>query len=141
LRVILDDFDQVKIAALNDCYGRPLRTSGETGRLRELVGGEPYLVRVALFTMATRPCTLTEFEQLAVRQDGPFGSRLKRLLNSTFADETLRLALRSILNRGLCDDEFVFQRLWSIGVIRGESRDHAVFRCQLYENYFRKKRP
>jgi hypothetical protein len=140
-RVILGDFDATQVAELNDGYRRPLHTPEETHRLWELVGGEPYLVRVALFNMATRPCNLAELETSAAREDGPFGSRLKKLLNLTFADAALRLALRSVLKGDGCEDEFVFQRLRSIGVIRGESRDRAVFRCRLYEDYFRKKRP
>jgi hypothetical protein len=140
LRVVLDDFDDDEIAVLNGRYGRPLRGKAEVARLMKLVGGHPYLVRLALYTMATRPCTLAQLERVTTEEDGPFAPHLRHLLKILLGDEPLRAAVRSILNAGTCDDEMLFQRLWSVGLIRGESRDAVALRYKIYEDYFRKKR-
>ena len=140
LRVVLDDFDADEISLLNGRYGRPLRGKAEVTRLMTLVGGHPYLVRLALYTMATRPCTLAQIERGATDEDGPFAPHLRHLLKILLGDEPLRAAVRSILNSGTCDDEMLFQRLWSVGLIRGESRDRVAPRYKIYEDYFHKKR-
>jgi hypothetical protein len=140
LRVVLDDFDDDEIAVLNGRYGRPLRGKAEVSRLMKLVGGHPYLVRLALYMMATRPCTFAQLERVATDEDGPFAPHLRQLLKIVLGDAPLRAAVRSILDAGTCDDEMLFQRLWSVGLIRGETRDGVALRYQIYEDYFRKKR-
>jgi hypothetical protein len=140
LRVVLDDFAAAEVAALNARYGRPLRSKAEVARLMTLVGGHPYLARLALYTMATRPCSLAQLERGATAEDGPFASHLRQLLKILLGDGPLRAAVRTILDAGACDDELLFQRLWSVGLIRGETRDRIALRYKIYEDYFRKKR-
>jgi hypothetical protein len=137
LRVALEDFDAAQVSSLNDRCDRPLRSPGEVDRLGSLVGGHPYLVRLALYDMATRPRTLDELERVAARQDGPFASPMRQLMNLIGSDEPLRRALRSILDRGRCDDEPLYQRLWAVGLIRGEDRDRVEFRSRVYEDFCR----
>jgi hypothetical protein len=137
LRVVLDDFDTTQVAFLNERYGRPLRTPDEVIRLGALVGGHPYLVRIALYEMTTRPRSLDELCRVASRQDGPFASPLRFFTRLVHEDRALRDALRSILDHNLCDDELLFQRLWAVGLIRGENRGQVEFRAKLYEDLFR----
>ena len=121
LRVVLDDFDTSQLALLNERYGRPLLTPEEIDRLGTLVGGHPYLARIAFYEMTTRSCNMDELERIAARQDGPFASPLRFLTSLVHEDEPLRQAVRSILNNKACDDESMFQRLWAVGLIRGET--------------------
>jgi hypothetical protein len=140
LRVVLDDFDSHQVAELNELYGRPLAGPEEVARLMALVGGHPYLVRLALYTMATRSHTLSQLERTATDQDSPFAPHLQRLLRFLLNDRALSSACGKILVDGTCDDEALFQRLWSAGLIRGETRDFVSMRYKLYETYFKKKR-
>jgi hypothetical protein len=138
-RTALDDFDPVQVAWLNERYGRPLAVANEIDRLVALVGGHPYLVQLALDTLANRPCTLDELERTAALEDGPFASPLRYLTNRVLSDAPLNRALRSILKRGACDDERLFQRLWAVGLIRGEARDRVAFRSRVYESFIGKR--
>jgi AAA-like domain len=140
LRIVLDDFDAAEVTMLNERYRRPLDSTQQVERLMMLVGGHPYLLRIAFDTLANRPCTLTELEDIAIREDGPFSPHLRALLQAVLENPTLRTALRDILIRGNCDDELLFQRLWKVGLIRGESRDHVEFRAKLFKDYFQRKR-
>ena len=69
-RIALDDFNEDEVAQLNERYGRPLPNSMDIAGLIKLVGGHPYLVRLALYTMATKPCTLAVLES-AYRRGRP----------------------------------------------------------------------
>jgi len=135
----LDDFDKEEVASLDVSYGRKLRGDAEGAALRKLVGGHPYLVRLALYTMATEPCSFAVLESHAIDDDGPFISHLGHLLNILYNDDSLLKAVRNILKYGKCNDEKLFQRLWSVGLIRGETRQRVWLRYKIYERYFQKK--
>jgi len=135
----LDDFDKKEVSAIDAVYGRKLKGEAEVTALMDLVGGHPYLVRLALYTMATEPCSLEALEKAAIDDDGRFTSHLSHLLNILYHDNSLLTAVRKILNDGKCDDETVFQRLWSVGLIRGETGRKVWLRYKIYERYFRKK--
>jgi hypothetical protein len=139
LRIVLDDFDDLQVAELNKRYSAPLRTAEEIDRLMRLVGGHPYLVRLALYTMATQGWSLTDLERVAVHEDGPFAPHLRRLLKLLVGDKPLKATFRRILESGSCEDELFFQKLWAVGLIRGETRYHVSLRYKIYEDYFRKR--
>jgi hypothetical protein len=63
---------------------------------------------------------------------------LRSVTNLIASDETLRLALQSILTKKACDNESLYQRLWAVGLIEGEDRHHVVFRSRVYEDLCRK---
>ena len=102
----------------------------------QLVGGHPYLVRKALYTMATRPCSFAVLESEAIDEGGPFASQLGHLLSILYNDESLLASVRKILKYGKCDDEILFQRLWSVGLIRGETRHQVWLRYTIYDRLF-----
>jgi hypothetical protein len=135
----LDDLDEKEVARLDASYGRKLGGAAESASLMELVGGHPYLVRLALYTMANEPCSFAVLEAAAINDDGPFGSHLAHLLNILYHDDSLLKAVRKILKYGKCQDEILFQRLWSAGLIRGEARHKVWLRYKIYDRYFRKK--
>jgi hypothetical protein len=62
---------------------------------------------------------------------------LRFLTNLFRGDEPLRVALRSILEKKTCEDEMLYQRLWAVGLIRGDGRGHVEFRARVYEGFFR----
>jgi hypothetical protein len=136
---LLDDLDAAEVAELDARYGGKLRGKAEVAGLMELVGGHPYLVRLALYTMATRPCSFAELKTLAIEERGPFASHLEHFSNIFSNDDRLLKSIRRILKYGKCDDEILFQRLWSAGLIRGEDRKRVRLRYAIYDDYFRKR--
>jgi AAA-like domain/TIR domain len=134
---ILDDFTEEEVVRLGTAYGRELR--GKADALIDLVGGHPYLVRLALYTMATERCTFAALEKTAIDDDGPFAPYLGHLFNILHSDNLLLKAVRQILKYGKCDDDILFQRLWSAGFTRGEDRRNVRLRYDLFDRYFRKK--
>jgi hypothetical protein len=89
--------------------------------------------------MAKTPCSLTALQKVAIDEDGPFASHLSHLLNILYNDDSLLGSVRGILKSRKCGEELLFQRLSSVGLIRGETRDKVRLGYQIYEDYFRKK--
>ena len=133
----LDDFDEAQVSELNDRHNRPLKTSAEIRELTDLLGGQPYLVRQALYVLFDSRLTLAELQNIASNESGPFGDHLRRHAWALQKDDGLKNALRQILLGKGRPDEMCFQRLRSAGLIRGEDRHSAQIRCELYARYFK----
>jgi hypothetical protein len=138
-KVELDDFDRLQIDELNRKHGKPLKSEKEVHSLMELVGGHPFLVRLAFYTLVTRPCTIAVLNALARDAHGPFASHLNYYYSLISKNPKLRTALRQVVYNGKCRDEEQFQHLWAAGLIRGASRDQVAMRCQLYHDYFKER--
>lgn len=134
----LEDFTEDQIEQLNQLHGNPLRVRGELEQLLELVGGHPFLVRQALYTMAQENMSIEALERLAIEGGSPFGDHLRRLLWVVCDREAFTESVRTILDRGASDDEKAFQILHGVGLVCGDTRREARMRCKLYERYFRK---
>jgi hypothetical protein len=134
----LDDFNQAQVATLNDKHNRPLKGDAEIEGLMQLVGGQPYLIRQALYALATDAnLSLDQLRKNAASESGPFGDHLRRYNWLLQESKELKNALRQILRDNRCDDERLFQRLRAAGLIRGETRQDAKIRCVLYAEYFK----
>ncbi len=137
-RLRLGDFTRDQVADLNARHGNPLRGSAEIDGLMELVGGHPYLVRQALYVLATDCWSLARLREEAGKDTGPFGDHLRRHLWALLQSERLRTVVAQIARGGGCDDEGIFQRLRASGLMAGESRAEARMRCSLYQQYLSK---
>lgn len=73
----LGDFTHNQVTDLNARHGSPLRSPKEIAGLMDLVGGHPYLVRLALYLLATERWSLARLREEAGKDTGPFG-RLER---------------------------------------------------------------
>jgi energy-coupling factor transporter ATP-binding protein EcfA2 len=135
-RLRLGDFTRDQVADLNKRHGRPLRAPEEVTGLMELVGGHPYLVRQALYVLATERWSLARLRDEAGKDTGPFGDHLRRHLWALLQNDHLRAVVAGIAKGEGCDDEGLFQRLLASGLIAGENRSKARLRCALYQQYF-----
>ncbi len=133
----LTDFNFDQVAELNLKHGTPLKTSDEIQQLLILLGGQPFLVRLALYLLATNRWSLAELQNLMTDDFGPFGDHLRRFVWGLQRNPALKESLRQILRHQKCDDEMHFLRLRAVGLIKGEARDAVAMRCQLYEQYFK----
>jgi len=106
-------------------------------QLMGMVDGHPYLLREALYRIATGKLTLDEFIQFAPTEEGPYRDHLSRQLNN-LDDPKLRAALKRVVNSdGPIQLEQQYQfKLCSLGIT--EPRQNSVIPlCNLYRIYFR----
>jgi serine/threonine-protein kinase len=131
----LDDFNERRVEELNARHGHPLQ-AGEVASLMNLVGGNPYLIRHALYLIRSGKATLEELTRCGADDDGPFGDHLRSRLWSLRSNERLTRAVLSVMRHGACEDEGDFQGLLAAGLIRGAARNRTEMRCELYRRYF-----
>lgn len=105
--------------------------------LMDMIGGHPYLVRVALYNLARQDMTLAELLSAAPTEAGPYGDHLRRHLWNLEQHPELAAALR----RSVASPTPVrlkslqaFQ-LHSMGVVNLQGND-VTPRCDLYRRYF-----
>ena len=135
--IALKDFSPEQVADLNRHHGAPL-SDEELRRLMALLGGHPYLVRKALFLVASQRITLAELLATALDEHNPFGDHLRYHFFRFHGQGDLVQGLRQVLRDQRCDDEGVFWRLRGAGLVRRAG--HAVVpRCKLYADYFRER--
>jgi len=128
------DFTPEQVIDLNHRHGAPLG-SDEVQSLLGLVGGHPFLVRRALYLVASRRLTATDLFTQAVDDYGPFGDHLRRHLFLLHAYPELIKGLQQVLARQTCTDERTFFRLHGAGLVRRDGRA-VVPRLPLYAAYF-----
>ncbi|BAZ20598.1 hypothetical protein NIES4073_14740 [Kalymmatonema gypsitolerans NIES-4073] len=131
----LEDFTPEQVAELNRRHGSPFDANSLQQLLR-LLGGHPYLVRKALYLVASGQITPTELFTNATAASGPFGDHLRRLLSLLYDKQELIQALQLVISQNICPDMQIFWRLRGAGLVRASGQS-ALPRCQLYAEYFR----
>jgi hypothetical protein len=134
-RFELKDFNLNQVAELNQCYGRPMHTDAELNRFFNFVGGHPYLVRRSLYAIVTEKMEMRSFESDIVRDDGPLGDHLRRIITLLAQNDENCNAVRQILSGKHCPSFEAFYNLRSAGIVVGDSVQNARIRCRLYEAY------
>ncbi len=134
-RILLNDFSPLELADLNLRYGAPLTSSGELAAFYELLAGHPYLSHRALHEMVTQELTLADLQRQANREEGLFGDHLRRLVLLLARDPALYHAVREVIQGRPCPTPESFHRLWTAGVLVGDSAQDARPRCYLYATY------
>ena len=131
----LEDFTLEQVRDLNQRHGLPFNTSAEM-KLMALLNGHPYLVRKALYLVASGQITTTELFNDASNTRGSFGDHLRRLLSLLHDRQELKQALLQVISQNTCENQQRFWQLRGAGLVR--SSGHSVIpRCQLYADYFR----
>ncbi|HEY9641886.1 MAG TPA: AAA-like domain-containing protein, partial [Coleofasciculaceae cyanobacterium] len=130
----LSDFPAEQVAELNQRHGRPLNPSQEQ-QLMTLLGGHPYLVRRALYLLASGQLTVAALFDQATADRGPFGDHLRYHLFRMNDKPDLIQGLLQVIRSQTCPDERVFFRLRGAGLVRRD-RQTVLPRCQLYAAYF-----
>lgn len=132
----LGDFTAEEVWELNCRHHLPLRERTDLDALMRLVGGHPYLIRQALYVLATKSQSLAQLAHTAADDLGPFGDHLRRHLWQIGRSPGLGKALSGVIRDGVCEQEDLFQRLLAAGLVVGETRLAAQMRCELYQVYF-----
>jgi DNA-binding CsgD family transcriptional regulator len=133
--VELVDFSQAQVAELNRRYNSPLSLE-ELEKLIGLLGGHPYLVRRALYLVATERITASALFAEASDERGPFGDHLRNHLFRLYEREELVAGMKQVIHRQQCQDARVYFRLRGAGLVKREGRS-VIPRCKLYADFFR----
>ncbi len=137
LKLYLDDFDAAQMIDLNYRHGVPVAES-DLDTWCQLLGGQPYLTRKALYTMVTDHVTWPDFLEIATLDHGPFGDHLRRHHWLLRDEPDLRRAFKQIIDHDDAGDDRALFRLLQAGLVKG-SGDAYTCRCDLYRMYFRDK--
>jgi hypothetical protein len=129
------DFTPEQVADLNHRHGAPLHAD-QIQECMVLFGGQPYLVRRALYLVASGRMAAADLFTHAADDDGPFGDHLRYHFFRLHDREDLIQGLRQIIRGNTGADERVAYRLHSAGLVRIEGRT-VLPRCRLYADYFR----
>lgn len=129
-------FDRDALADLNGRYGAPLGAA-ELDDLRELVGGHPYLSRLAFYRVATaQSASFDELYDTAPTHEGPFGDHLRSRLMLLTEQNGLLKAMKQVIAHGSVQDEETYYRLHGAGLAHREG--HRVVPANtLYARFFR----
>jgi hypothetical protein len=106
--------------------------------LMTMLGGHPYLVRVALYHLATERYALPELLAIAPTEEGPYAEHLRRHLQNLEESPDLLAAMRTVLQSqepAKVGSKAAF-RLQSMGVVKfRQNRIEPL--CDLYRIAFR----
>jgi len=136
LTIRLRDFSLDQIADLNQRHGNPLKQS-DVSTLMDLVGGHPYLVRQAYYSLVSEGLSLTDLLHVANSPDGPFGKHLLFYLHSLKKNPVLLAAFQQMLHEQKLPDESLLERLVAVGLIQQDNEKWKA-RCGLYRDFFKR---
>jgi hypothetical protein len=114
--------------------------AAQVQQLMDMVGGHPYLVRVALYHLAQQETTLGQFLHLAPTEFGAYSSHLRRLLLILQQQPTLANTFKAIVDVSspVRVEPLSTFKLYSMGLIR-VAENVLTPRCELYRQYFRER--
>lgn len=141
LLIELPNFTVEQIIELAQRYG--LNWFDKIGKryafeLKALVGGHPYLVKLALSHFATHPDK--SFEEIlaeAHTHTGIYSSYLRNLLTTVIENIEIRTAVQELINAGgkSTFNHIITHKLTSLGLIKLNGLE-CTFACELYRKYF-----
>jgi len=115
-------------------------TERELEQLMGLIGGHPYMVRSALYGIASGDFTLEEFLKTAPTEAGVYSDLLRGHLKALEDCPELKAAMKKVVDADnpvslRTEDAF---KLASMGLVVRVEND-VMPRCELYRHYFRKR--
>ncbi|UKO96142.1 AAA-like domain-containing protein [Nostoc sp. UHCC 0870] len=136
LPVELPEFNQKQMQDLLQRHGLTWSNS-QVEQLMMLVGGHPYLVRMALYQIARQRMTLDQLEQIAPTEAGPYNDHLRRHLLNLQDDEQLLAALKQVVTADHPVDVGTTAafKLRSMGLVKFQG-NKVMSLCNLYSKYF-----
>ena len=131
------EFTREEIIKLTALHGLAL-TKIQLNNLISLIGGHPYLIRKALYCLATKEYEYEDLVKKCYTENGPFGDHLRRQYWNLYKREGyLRVIKNIILKNGSYDKE-ACDKLFAAGLINGDV-PLVSLKNELYEKYFKIK--
>jgi hypothetical protein len=130
-------FTEEQILALAQRYGLDWTDSPDAERLMAMVGGHPYLVRLALYHLCQNSVTLDLLLQEAPTIGGIYKDYLRSFWVTLQEEPELAIALKQVVKseRGVELDPIVASKLVSMGLIHIDN-NRCTLSCELYRLYF-----
>ena len=134
--VELEEFNRQQVEDLATKHGTNSQGS-LLGELIRMVGGHPYLLRLAMYDIAVGKTTFEDLLQSATTEAGIYRNHLRYLLDILRTAPDLIKALQRVVNStvGVELDSMEIYKLHSLGLVIREN-NHVTPRCQLYRDYF-----
>ena len=134
--ILLEEFDTLQVENLSILYQLNWNKS-QVKELMDLVGGHPYLVRLAMYQIKIKNITLEQFVRIATSETGIYSSPLRRLLNILKQSSELSSAFAKIVKsqEPIAIDSLQIYQLHSLGLVR-HKQNLVAPRCKLYRDYF-----
>jgi hypothetical protein len=139
LSIELPEFNVEQVQDLTRRHGLNW-SSTQIEKLMTMVGGHPYLVRVALYRIARKNITLEELLEVAPTDAGPFGDHLRRHWWNLKQHPDLAMAMKQIVATSTPVQLEPIQafKLKSMGLVELEN-NNVLPRFNLYHEYFRER--
>ncbi len=139
LPIKLSEFNLEQVRDLAGRHGLNWTGANEAQQLMAMVGGHPYLVRVALYHLALEQITLEELLKVAPTQGGIYGSILRDRWEIIQKQPKLSAALKQIVmdseSESVNLEPIVSYKLESLGLVKLDG-DLVYPSCQMYRLYF-----
>ncbi len=137
LPIELPEFKSEQVQDLAQRHGLAWGTT-EVKQLMAMVGGHPYLVRVALYHIARQEITLARLLETAATDAGLYGDHLRRHLWNLSQHPELAAALNKVVTGDSPVQLESMQgfKLHSMGLVYLQGNE-VTPRCNLYRQYFR----
>jgi AAA-like domain len=112
-------------------------TMEDTHQLIAMVGGHPYLIRLALYHLAHQDITLQQLLQSAPTHAGVYSDHLRRCLNNVKQQTELASALKQIVSAetSVQLQPLIVYQLDSMGLVYLDGNQISPS-CELYRQYF-----
>ncbi|MCB0168106.1 MAG: AAA-like domain-containing protein [Anaerolineae bacterium] len=130
----LQDFTLEQVTELNQRHGLPLGPA-QVQQMMELLNGHPYLIRRALYLVASQRISVADLFASAGQDQGPFGDHLRYHLFRLHQRTDLVQGLQQVIYNHTCHDDQICFRLQGAGLVRRHGRE-VWPRCQLYADFF-----
>ncbi|WP_375503478.1 AAA-like domain-containing protein [uncultured Nostoc sp.] len=107
--------------------------------LMKMVGGHPYLLRLAMYEIAAEKVTFNKLLKEITTEAGIYNNHLRSLFINLQRVPELAQCLKRVVNSnvGIELDPMQIYKLHSLGLVQREN-NHVTPRCQLYREYFRR---
>lgn len=133
----LRELSQKDVQNLSKVYGLNW-TKEQVDSLMGMVGGHPYLVRLAMYYISGQEMSLEEVLQDAPTEDGIYSDHLRRYWKTLQNNPQLAKIIREVM---IADNPVPIERslsyqLRSLGLIQYAQDNRAVPSCNLYRFYF-----
>lgn len=130
------EFDKNEVQELAELH-RLNWNNTQVAQLMEVVGGHPYLVRLAMYEVSSGKLTLEQLLQNAATEAGIYSNHLRGHLETLQKTPELAVGLKKVVSSAEPVELASLQiyKLHSMGLVRRQN-NYVVPRCNLYSEYF-----
>ncbi|MDJ0697622.1 AAA-like domain-containing protein [Mastigocoleus sp. MO_188.B34] len=136
--VELVEFDKQQVIKLASIHGLSWNEA-IVKEMMKLIGGHPFLVRLAMYQVAAKNLKLEELLQSASTEAGIYSNHLRGYLQALQQSPNLAEAFNKVVNSSLPVElnSIGIYKLHSMGLVERQD-NHVVPRCNLYREYFQR---